>query len=104
MKIAAALGMLAILGVASSASALLIHGGPTYAGGGAVSGSCTATGTTCLTGGATVTCTGLNPSDFQNLYLGIRNDNFVNGLKEVGNAGPVPGTDQFTTPTDSITY
>src|SRR5262249_41114816 len=29
---------------------------------------------------------------------------FVNGVKDVGTAGPVAGTDQFKSPTGSITY
>lgn len=81
---------------------ITISGGPTYSPFGG--GSCTVSGNACLTVGATVTCTGLNPGSVRSLYLGIRNDQFVNGVKEVGNAGPVVGTDQFKNATDSITY
>jgi hypothetical protein len=95
---------LAVVALASSASALPISGGPFYAGSGGVNGVCNATGNACSTAGATVTCTGLNPSLYQNLYFGIRNDLFVNGVKQVGTAGPVAGTDQFKTGTASITY
>ncbi len=96
--------MVAVLGAASNAAALAIHGGPTYAGSGGVTGSCLVSGNACLTAGATVTCTGLNPSSFQNLYYGIKNNAVVNGVKEVGSAGPVAGTDQFKTATGSISY
>src|SRR6188508_1674023 len=90
--------------IASSASALPIHGGPLYAGGGGVTGTCSATGNACSNAGATVTCSGLNASSFQNLYYGIRNDQQVSGLKEAGNAGPVAGTDQFVSGVGSIRY
>jgi hypothetical protein len=53
---------LTVIGIATAASALTIHGGPLYAGSGGVTGSCTASGNACLTAGATVTCTGLNAS------------------------------------------
>ena len=97
---------IALLGASSSASALTIHGGPFYAGAGGVTGSCTVSGNACLTAGATVTCTGLNPASFSNLYFGIRNDQSVNGVKEVGTAGPVAGVDQFKvgSGTGPITY
>src|SRR5215475_9120816 len=105
---AAVVAALGFAAAAQSASALVIHGGPTYAGSGGVTGSCTTTGNACVTAGATVSCTGLNPGAFQNLYFGIRNDTFVNGVKEVGTGGPVAGTDHFKTATGTgggaITY
>jgi hypothetical protein len=104
MKLYATFGLVAVLGAASIAWALTLHGGPTYAGSGGVTGSCVVSGNACTPPGATVTCTGLNPGSFQNLYYGIRNDQFVNGVKEVGSAGPVAGTDQFKSGTGSITY
>jgi hypothetical protein len=94
---------LATASIATNASGLTIHGGPTYAGSGGVTGSCTVSGNACTTG-ATVTCSGLNASSFQNLYYGIRNNLQVSGLKQAGNAGPVAGTDQFKTGTGSISY
>jgi hypothetical protein len=100
----AVIAMLALLALPAGASALVIHGGPFYAGSGGVTGTCSVAGNACLTAGATVSCTGLNPGAFENLYFGIRNDVFVNGVKEVGNAGPVAGTDQFKTGTASISY
>jgi len=93
-----------LLGWSSVAAGLTVHGGPLYAGSGGVTGSCTVSGNACLTAGATVTCSGLNPSSFQNLYYGIRNDQFVDGVKEVGSGGPVAGTDQFKSGTGTITY
>lgn len=104
MRIRELLGFCAILGLASSASALTLHGGPVYAGSGGVTGNCSVSGNACLTAGATVTCTGLNASAFRNLYLGIRNDSTVNGVKQLGTLGPVAGTDQFRSGTGSITY
>jgi hypothetical protein len=74
---------------------LLINGGPTLAGGGEVTGLCTTSGNACTNAGATVTCSGLNPSAFQNLYYGLRNDSVVDGVKDAGTAGPVAGVDQF---------
>ena len=67
MKLIATFGVLALLGVASlSAAALTITGGPYYAvtqqAGSPVTGTCTVTGNACLTAGATMTCTGLNPA------------------------------------------
>jgi hypothetical protein len=82
----AALVGLLLLAVASRAVALTIDGGPFYAGSGSVTGSCSVTGAPSLSGGATVTCTGLNPASFQNLYFGIRNDQFVNGETMTGTA------------------
>ena len=98
--------MLALLSIATSASGLAISpgGGPHYAGNGGINGVCSATGNACTNAGATVTCTGLTPDQFQFLYYGIRNDQFVNGVKQVGNGGPVAGTDQFKTGTGSIAY
>src|SRR6185295_3966098 len=89
----AVFALLALVGVASNASALTIDGGPFYAGSGGVTGSCGVTGDPC-TGTATVTCSGLNSSGFQNLYYGIRNDSVVNGIKMAGNSGPVFSVDQ----------
>lgn len=100
----AAIIALSLFASAPQAIALVIHSGPAYAGSGGISGSCTVSGNACLTAGATVTCTGLNPSAFQNLYYGIKNNAFVNGVKQVGTSGPVAGTDQFKTGTGSISY
>ena len=75
---------LVLVTVASNAGALIVDGGPFYAGSGGVSGSCTVSGTPSLSGGAMITCTGLNPNNFQNLYFGIRNDQFVNGETMTG--------------------
>ncbi len=99
-------GAMVLVWMVSNASGLTTHGGPVYAGSGAVSGSCSVTGTACLTAGATVSCSGLNANSFQKLYYGLRNDASVNGLKQVGTAGPVAGTDQFKvgTGTGPIVY
>ncbi len=79
-----------LLGLASSASALTIHGGPTYAPPGG--GSCVVSGTPCASGGATVTCSGLNPSAVRFLYFGLRNDQSVNGDTMTGTSGPAAGS------------
>src|SRR5262249_3564070 len=95
---------IALLGVTTSASGLTLSGGPFYAGSGGVTGTCTGSGNACTTAGATVVCSGLNPGSFQDLYYGIRNDVFVNGVKEVGTAGPVALVDEFKSGTGSISY
>lgn len=102
---------LAVFGIASSAAALVIDGGPTYAppGGGScsVSPAVDSTHGPSETGGVTVTCSGLSPSSLAALYFGIRNDNFVQGDSELGTGGPTAGTNQFTvssTTASSITY
>ena len=101
----ALLAVLAVCGGASRATALIVDVGPVYAGAGGVTGSCVVTNNNNLcTTGATVTCSSLNASSFQNLWFGIRNDQVVNGDKEVGTAGPVTNVDQFKTGTGSITY
>ena len=71
------LAMLAVLGVATSAPALVITGGPTYTLPGG--GSCTVSGSPALGSGATISCTGVNLSAHSNVYLGIRNDTNANG-------------------------
>ncbi len=86
----------ALLTLGGRASAVSYDAGPLSAGSGGVTGSCIVSGNACLNAGATVTCTGLNPSAFQHLYYGLRNDT-INGLKEVGAGGPIAGTDQFKT-------
>lgn len=103
-RLAQLVTLIALLGTAFEAPALTLHGGPTYAGSGGVTGSCSASGNACTTAGATVTCSSLNAGTFVNLYYGIRNDQFVNGVKQVGTAGPVAGTDDFGSGTGSITY
>jgi hypothetical protein len=60
-----------LLGVASSASALILTGGPTYSLPGG--GSCSVSGVAIQTGGATVTCTGLNLAGHTKVYFGIKN-------------------------------
>ena len=105
MNVAATFGLLALLAIASSASALVIDGGPTYSPPGG--GSCSVTGTPCLTGGATVTCTGLTPSVVQNLYFGIRNDTFVIGDTMTGTAPAASSSAVFrlfSATANSITY
>ena len=52
------LAMLVSFGLASNASALILTGGPAYTLPGG--GSCTVAGVACQTGGATVSCTGVN--------------------------------------------
>src|SRR6185295_12428249 len=80
------LGLLAVAGLASNAAALTITGGPSLSPPGG--GSCVVGGTPCQTGGATVTCTGLNPSAVRFLYYGVRADTFVQGDSETGTSGP----------------
>src|SRR5512139_4129750 len=105
MKLIKTFGVLALLGVASSASALVITAGPTYSLPGG--GSCTVSGAPCLTGGATVSCTGVALGSHSNVYFGIRNDLNVIGNTMTG-AAPVGGSVAVfrysSNTTSSITY
>ena len=81
------------LGLATtSASALVITGGPTYTLPGG--GTCTVTtGVPGIGSGATVNCTGVNLAAHSNVYFGIKNNTNVNGLALDG-SGP-SGTEIF---------
>jgi hypothetical protein len=80
---------LAAVGLASSASALVITGGPTYTLPGG--GTCTvSSGVPSVGTGATVSCTGVNLAAHSNVYIGIKNDTNVNGLALDG-GGPSGG-------------
>lgn len=57
-----------------------------------VGGTCTITGNPCAAGGATVSCTGLDPGSFRDLYYGIRNDQFALGETMSGTSGPAPAS------------
>ena len=101
----AMLAVLAVLGVATSAPALVITGGPTYTLPGG--GSCTVSGTPTITSpnGATVTCTGVNLGAHSNVYFGIRNDTNANGNTMTGAAPAGAAVFGFSTSgATSITY
>ena len=101
----AVLAVWAVLGVATSASALPITGGPMYTLPGG--GSCTVSGTPTITSpnGATVTCTGVNLAAHSNVYFGIRNDINVNGNTMTGAAPSGAAVFGFSTSgASSITY
>ena len=68
---------------------IVLSGGPTYNPPGG--GGCIVSGAPSLGGGATVTCSGLNPNAVGSLYFGIRNDQRVNGDSMTG-AGPLGGS------------
>jgi hypothetical protein len=82
MSMLAALALLAGSGVFSTASALIISGGPNYVLPGG--GSCTVGGVSSQTGGATVSCTGVNLAAHTKVYFGIRADTNVNGNTMTG--------------------
>jgi len=84
VKSLAIVASLALLGLASSASALIISGGPSYTLPGG--GSCTVAGIASQTGGATVSCSGVNLAAHTNVYFGIRNASNVNGNTMTGTA------------------
>src|SRR5262245_12998093 len=88
-----ALGIIAVVGLASNAAALTITGGPSLSPPGGA--TCSVSGTPCQTGGATVTCTGLNTSAVRFLYFGVRADNFVQGDSETGTTGPTASTNNI---------
>ena len=88
MKILATLAMLGLLSIANGASALTLSGGPVYSLPGG--GSCSVSGNPAGTGGAVVTCSGVNLGAHVAVYFGIRNDTHVNGNATDGN-GPSSG-------------
>ncbi len=99
------LAMLLSLGLASSASALIVTGGPTYILPGG--GSCTVAGVASQTGGATLSCTGVSVSAHTHVYFGIRNDTNVNGNTMTGTAaaaGSPAVFDYASSTASSITY
>jgi hypothetical protein len=113
IKIGTTLMVLAALGLASKAPALIINGGPVSAGGIPGGGTCTVTGIPCMPAaatvpGATVTCTGLNPGAVANLYYGMRVDQSVLGHTQTGRTGPTAGSAAVwrasSTTASSITY
>ena len=96
MKSVALVGMLAVLGIASSASAaIVITGGPTYAPGGSWGCTTSAGGSEKLAGGATYTCTGTTGA-FSNLYIGIKNNNVPAGTAPFGEKMNSNGTTEPT--------
>ncbi len=99
------LALLVSLGLASNASGLTLTGGPTYnlPGG----GSCTVSGVASQTGGATLSCTGVNPAAHTHVYFGIRNNLNVNGNTMNGStptAGSPAVFDYASSTGSSITY
>lgn len=100
---AAAVATLAVVGIASTASALILSGGPVYnlPGG----GTCTVSGRAGTSPGATVSCTGVNLGAHTKVYFGIRNDTNPNG-NTMDSTTP-SGTSIFrysTSTSSSITY
>ena len=89
MKHGAIIAVLALLVGASSASGLVITGGPTYSLPGG--GSCIVSGITSTGSGAIVSCTGIALASHTNVYFGIRNDLNVNGNTMTG-AAPGSGS------------
>ena len=91
------------LGGASTASALIISGGPTYTLPGG--GSCSVSGVTGATGGATISCTGVNLAAHTKVYFGIRND--INVIGNTMNGTAPSGASIFrysTSGGSSVTY
>jgi hypothetical protein len=99
------LAMLVCLSLASNASALILTGGPSYTLPGG--GSCTVAGIPSQTGGATLSCTGVNLAAHTHVYFGIRNNLNVNGNTMTGTA-PAAGSgavfDYSSSTASSITY
>jgi hypothetical protein len=62
--------------------------GPAYVAGLPDGGTCTVDGSPCMERGATVSCSGLSPGSFQDLFFGLRNDQFVLGETMSGRDGP----------------
>lgn len=102
-----AMGLAAVAGLclASSASALILSGGPAYTLPGG--GSCSSTGIASQTGGAVVTCTGVNVSGHTKVYFGIKNNTSVNGQTMNGAQPAAASTAVFrylSNTANSITY
>ncbi|MGH7790077.1 MAG: hypothetical protein ACRERC_24630, partial [Candidatus Binatia bacterium] len=96
---------LAFLAMGSPVGALIITGGPTYALPGG--GSCSVSGVTANTGGATISCTGVNLGAHTKVYFGIRNASNVNGQSMTGTtpAAASPSVFRYLSNTSSaITY
>ena len=101
----AAVALLALLGAASSAPALVLTGGPVYGLPGG--GSCSVSGVASQTGGATISCTGVNLSPHTHVYFGIKNDTNVNGNTMTGSAPTAASAAVFrfnSNSVNSITY
>jgi hypothetical protein len=100
-----AIAVLACVGVASSASALILSGGPTYTLPGG--GSCSVTNIASRSGGATISCTGVNLSGHTKVYFGLKNDSTPNGNTMTG-ASPTAGSASvfrfLSNSANSITY
>src|SRR5206468_4439063 len=94
--------------MATSASAIVISGGPTTAPPGG--GSCSVTSGTAphLTGGVTVTCSSLNVGFYRHLYYGINNAPISANGDSMQSHNPVTGTEIFryssNNGSNSITY
>ena len=80
---------LVIFGFCTPVFGLVITGGPTYSLPGG--GSCTVSGIASATGGATVSCTGINLAAHTRVYLGIKNNTIPNGQTMTGTA-PAAGS------------
>ncbi len=105
MKSVATVGVLALLGLPSSASALTISGGPVYSLPGG--GSCSISGIATNTGGATVSCTGVNLGAHTKVYFGVKNDTNVTGNTMTGSAPGAGSAAVFrylTNTGSSVTY
>ncbi|MEO8601405.1 MAG: hypothetical protein ABI629_02405, partial [bacterium] len=99
------LAALVLLSVSSSASALIITGGPTYSLPGG--GTCSVTGTPCTAGGALMTCSGVSLSSHTKVYFGVRTASNVNGQTMTGAAPAASSTAVFrilSTTSSTITY
>jgi hypothetical protein len=100
-----AIAVLACVGVASSASALILSGGPTYTLPGG--GSCSVANIASRSGGATISCTGVNLSAHTKVYFGIKNNSTPNGNTMTG-ASPTAGSPSvfrfLSNTVNSITY
>jgi hypothetical protein len=99
---AAAIALLAVVGMGSNASAVILTGGPVYVLPGG--GSCSVTGTTGVAG-ATITCTGVNLGAHTKVYFGLRNDINANGNTMTGASPTGAAIFRFLSSTSSsVTY
>ncbi|MEO8601496.1 MAG: hypothetical protein ABI629_02860 [bacterium] len=101
----AGFAMVALLGLSTSASALIITGGPVYSLPGG--GTCTVSGTPCTAGGALMTCSGVSLSSHTKVYFGVRADANINGQTMTGTAPTAASAAVFrilSTTSSTISY
>jgi hypothetical protein len=92
MKINKFVISLLLLNASTASAAIIIDGGPTWTPPGA--GTEIASGSPAFSGGLTYSYTGMDLSQTENMYYGIKNDLYLNGFSTDG--GSISGTEIFS--------